>query len=185
MTHTHSLTLPLSVNSRQRMLQGDSSSTGAWAGLPALECNSVWEEDGWVWVYLVFSHALLCAQTEDKAQRAAHLSIWCAAARWGRNSNLRYCPRISFTFFFFTLHGQLIKCASLPLRGCPHSVASPVPPSLPPSSPASTFVKWLPHPVGPEAVWSLIWSVESPETRRAPSGPGCAPHGSDPSHPEL
>lgn len=55
-------------------------------------------------------------------------------------------------------------------------------PHLSPFCPASTLVRWLPHPDAPGASWSRIWSRESPETQRAPSEPGSADPGSEPRH---
>ena len=112
------------------------------------------------------SHARLWAQSGD---RSGDLSMR-AAGRRGRNRNFRFCPGFDIYHAPWTVNQVRFRA----------SAAIHPPPYLSPFCPALTFVKWLPHPVAPEAAWSLIWSPKSPETQRARSEPGCADPGSDP-----
>lgn len=126
------------------------------------------------------SHAPLCAQAEDSAQRSGPSA---GVARQGATVISTHCPCVSCRASWTANQVRLSLSALCPLSAPPPPLASH--PAFLLASPSSTFVKRLPHPSGPEAGRSLIWSPESPETRRAPSGPGCAPLGSDPSRPEL
>lgn len=124
------------------------------------------------------SHAPLCAHGEDKSR--ARSTSPCDVQQVGESATV--ISEIKKKKKYLRC-AELTKCALFlflfPPWVFPHWVLSS------PSSSASTFVKWLPHPVGPEAVWSLICYQESPETRCAPPAPGCAPLGSHPSHHEL
>lgn len=115
------------------------------------------------------SHVLLRAQSGDR--RGAQLSTR-AAGRRGRNSICSSCPGSDVSHAPWTVDQVRLR-ASAAVHPLPY---------LSPFCPASTLVRWLPHPDAPEASWSLIWSPESPETQRARSEPGCADPGSEPRH---
>lgn len=133
------------------MLQGDSSTTGAWAGLPALECHSVWEEDGWVWVYLVFPLHTLCCAHRLKTKRREQSTSPCDVQAVGEGATV-----ISETVFEHSIYAAwTVKSVRLcRLRVSTHSVL-PLPPLQLQHLWSGCLTRLERRPSG---LWSGLWS---------------------------